>query len=450
MNADQLLARHNGNTPRYTSFPTAPHFEPVADDVIYSGWLSELPAADPISLYVHVPFCRRLCRFCGCHTSVVHHDGPLISYAESLTREIELAASRIPHRARASHIHWGGGTPTAMPPDRIKALMRSLRTAFDFTADAEVAFEIDPVTLTLEQVDALGAAGLTRASIGLQDLDPQVQLAIGRPQSFAITQQAIEWLRSAGARSINLDLLYGLPFQTEESVIRTAAAALELAPDRLSVFGYAHVPWMKKHQNLLPESELPGPMARFRQRDAIDRYLRDAGYDPIGFDHYAKPGDSLAEAARLGRLRRNFQGYTDDAAETLIGFGASAIGSLPQGYAGNLTAVPAYRDAVRRGVLPVARLKVLTAEDRLRRDVIFRIMCDMEADLPVIAARHEAGAALLADASSSLDDLADDGIIEWNGSRLRVTEMGRPFVRHVAACFDPYLSKGTAQHSASV
>jgi oxygen-independent coproporphyrinogen-3 oxidase len=284
----------------------------------------------------------------------------------------------------------------------------------------------------------------------LQDLDPKVQEVIGRPQTFEITKQACDGLRAAGARSINLDLLYGLPLQTTESVIRTAQKALELSPDRLSVFGYAHVPWMKKHQTLLSESDLPDGGERFQQRMAIDRTLRAAGYVAIGLDHYAKPTDSMAHALENGRLRRNFQGYTDDHAETLIGFGASSIGSLPQGYVANVGGVPAYRKALQQHKLPITRICPVSDEDRLRREVIFRIMCDLKADLPKIAAEFTADADLIADADSALQALAADGIVEWNGAQLRVTETGRPFMRHVAACFDQYFAQGTARHSKSV
>ena len=450
MNEFQLLARYPGNTPRYTSFPTAPHFEAAQGGQLYESWLAALPADAPISVYFHVPFCRRLCRFCGCHTSVVHHDAPMLTYTSHMMREIELVAANIPHRVPVSHVHWGGGTPTALPPECIEDLMAQLRTHFNVLPDAEIAFEIDPVTLTADQIATLRKIGLTRASVGLQDLDPKVQQAIGRPQSFEITQKAIDDLRAAGARSINLDLLYGLPFQTEDSVIRTAQGALDLAPDRLSVFGYAHVPWMKKHQNLLPQADLPGSEERFKQRAAIDRSLREAGYVAIGLDHYAKPQDSLAQAMSQGRLRRNFQGYTDDNAESLIGFGASSIGSLPQGYVANITSVPAYSAAIHRGELPIARIRGLLGEDRLRREVIFRIMCDLEADLPAVAARFESDAGLLADAHAALAELAGDGIVEWDGQRVRVTETGRPFMRHVAACFDPYFKQGVARHSSSV
>ena len=450
MDQELLLARYSANTPRYTSFPTAPHFRAAEDDALYAAWLAALPADQPLSVYFHVPFCRRLCRFCGCHTSVVHHDAPLLAYTNMLLQEIALVAGKIGRRLPVSHVHWGGGTPTALPPECIRLVMETLHEHFNLTSNAEIAFEIDPVTLTQEQVNALAHVGLTRASIGLQDLDPKVQKAIGRPQSFEITQDACDKLRAAGARSVNLDLLYGLPFQTTESVVRTAQKALELSPDRLSVFGYAHVPWMKKHQNLLPEADLPDGRERFAQRQAIDGALRDAGYIAIGLDHYAKPEDSMAKALPLGRLRRNFQGYTDDNAETLIGFGASSIGSLPGGYVANVGNVPAYRQAIEHKHLPIARICPVSEDDRLRREVIFRIMCDLQADLPQIAARFGADPAGLEDAAPGLEKLAGDGVIEWNGRQIRITEQGRPFMRHVAACFDPYFAQGTARHSKSV
>ncbi|MGE4481023.1 oxygen-independent coproporphyrinogen III oxidase [Acidocella sp.] len=438
-----LIARYDGRVPRYTSYPTAPHFHAGIDGRDYARWLAAVAPAAELSLYLHVPFCDRLCLYCGCHTSVAHHERPKRHYARALASEIELLADTLGRRARVSQVHWGGGTPTALPDDCLSGLMDMLRARFEVTAEAEIAIEIDPAALQPEKLRALALMGVNRASLGVQDFDEDVQKAIGRMQSFEQTRDAAEGLRELGVTSLNLDLIYGLPHQTEESVARTARMALELAPDRAAVFGYAHVPWMKKHQNLIPEAALPVGVARLRQEAAIRAVLeQEGGMVPVGLDHYARPEDEMAKAAKAGALQRGFQGYTTDAAPVLIGLGASAIGALPQGYVQNQPSIPAYEDMLAQGRFPVTRGVALDHEDRLRRAVIERIMCDLAVDLPAMARAFGVGeAALLADAAP-LAGFADDGLVEWDGARLSVTERGRPFVRNVAALFDAYLRKG--------
>ncbi|GAN80157.1 coproporphyrinogen III oxidase [Acidocella aminolytica 101 = DSM 11237] len=435
-----LIARYDGRVPRYTSYPTAPHFHDGIGVGEYAHWLAALPPDAAISLYLHVPFCDRLCLYCGCHTTVVHHDRPKRNYAQALAREIGLVADRLGRRARVSQIHWGGGTPTSLPDDCLDALMELIRVRFDVAPDAEIAIEIDPASLPPGKLEALAQMGVTRASLGVQDFDETVQKAIGRMQSFDETRDAAEGLRRLGVASVNLDLIYGLPHQTEESVTRTARLALELAPDRAAVFGYAHVPWMKKHQKLMPEAALPMGLARLRQEATIRGVLaEEGGMVPVGLDHYAHPADAMANAAHTGALQRGFQGYTTDAASVLIGLGASAIGALPEGYVQNLPSIPAYEASLAQGRLPVARGVALSHEDRLRRAVIERIMCDLAVDLPAMAQTFGAQAAPLLAAAAPLSGFESDGLVEWNGARLRVTERGRPFVRNVAALFDAYL-----------
>jgi oxygen-independent coproporphyrinogen-3 oxidase len=318
--------------------------------------------------------------------------------------------------------------------------MGLIRSLFSVGPAAEVAIELDPAALDEERAAALGQMRITRASLGVQDFDDAVQAAIGRPQSFEATRDAAAAARAAGARSLNLDLIYGLPHQSVASVERTAALALELAPDRISVFGYAHVPWMKRHQALIAEAALPGPGARFAQMLAIGAVLRDGGFVPVGLDHYARPEDAMAKAAAAGRLRRNFQGYTTDDSETLIGIGASAIGALAQGYAQNAAGVPAYTAAIHEGRFAVERGVALSLEDRMRRAVIERIMCDMAVDLPGEAAAWGMEAAPLLEAAAGLGRFVRDGLARWDGARLEVTAPGRPFLRNVAALFDAYLA----------
>lgn len=440
MTDEDLISRYDGRAPRYTSYPTAPHFTPAVGAQVYADWLGALKPETPLSLYLHVPFCDRLCFYCGCNTSVVRLDSSRRAYAALLEREIALVAAYIGRRARVTHIHWGGGTPTSLPGDRLVAIMARIRALFDVAPDAEVAIELDPTTLPPDRREALATMGVTRISLGVQDLEPAVQEAIGRKQSYEQTADCAAAARALGVHSLNLDLIYGLPLQTVESVTRTARRALELGADRVAVFGYAHVPWMKKNQAVIAEESLPGAPERFAQQKAIHRVLiEEGGYVPIGLDHYAKPNDAMAIAAQERSLKRGFQGYTTDGAPALIGFGASAIGALPQGYVQNATSAAAYGRLIESGGLATSRGIALHAEDRLRRDVIERLMCDLEVDVVDVAREHGADpTALIADARG-LARFVEDGLATWDGHRVEVTEKGRPFVRSVAVLFDAYI-----------
>ncbi|MDE2458080.1 MAG: oxygen-independent coproporphyrinogen III oxidase [Rhodospirillales bacterium] len=441
-----LITRYGGRLPRYTSYPTAPHFHEGVGAGEYAAWLAALPPDAEISLYLHVPFCDRLCLYCGCHTSVARQERPKRAYARALAREIGLVAEALGRRAPVSHVHWGGGTPTALPDGCLAGLMDIIHARFAVAADAEIAIELDPAALPPAKLAALAEIGLTRASLGVQDFDETVQKAIGRMQSFEETRAAAEGLRRLGVGSLNLDLIYGLPYQTEESVARTARLALELAPDRAAVFGYAHVPWMKKHQALLPEAALPEAPQRLRQEAAIRAVLeREGGMVPVGLDHYALPGDPMTQAVKAGALQRGFQGYTTDRAPVLIGLGASAIGTMPQGYVQNQPGIPAYEASIAQGRLPVARGLELSGEDRLRRAVIERIMCDLAVDLPAMASAFGARPEALLAGTAQLRGFLADGLVEWDGTRLSITPRGRPFMRNVAALFDAYLDRPSTQ-----
>lgn len=454
MSITALIEKYDTRVPRYTSYPTAPHFSLAVDAAAYGGWLAALPPEQPVSLYLHVPFCEQLCLYCGCNTGVVRQEGPRASYADAMAREIALVRAAIGQRLRVTHVHWGGGTPTALPARSLLALMTTLRDAFDIAQGAEVAVEIDPRHFPDDRLDALVDMGVNRVSLGVQDFSPRVQQAVRRIQCEALTRSVAERVRARGIGAVNVDLMYGLPYQTAESVADTARRAIGLAPDRLAVFGYAHVPWMKKHQSLLPEDALPGPAERFAQRGETERVLTAAGYVAIGLDHFAAPTDSLAQAAGAQALNRNFQGYTVDDAPTLIGFGASAIGRLPQGYAQNHTKVGAYLAAIGRGELPIARGIAVTADDILRRDIIERIMCDLHVDLAERAATHGQDAAPLLRDASLLAPMEADGLVCRTGARIAITEAGRPFVRSVAAAFDTYLARtqaeGAARHARAI
>lgn len=447
----RYLSRYDRPVPRYTSYPTAPHFSSAVDGATYEAWLAALPPG-LLSLYLHVPFCDTLCWFCGCHTTIVRRHEPVAAYVELLLREAELLAERLPERTVArravGHLHFGGGSPTILTPDEIRAVGARLWSAFERAPGAEVAVEIDPRDLAPDVIEAFAEIGVNRASIGLQDVNEEVQRAINRIQPMDETAAVVEQLRAAGVGGINVDLMYGLPYQTVERVIASVEAALTLAPDRLALFGYAHVPHMKRHQQLIPEAALPDGPARFAQAEAAAQRLIAAGYRRIGLDHFARPGDSLTQAEAAGRLHRNFQGYTTDSAPALLGLGASAIGRLPQGFVQNVIGVPGYRRAILAGRLPVVRGIAFSEDDRLRARLIERLMCDLALDLDAYAEGD--GADAFAEELAVLAPLAADGLVEIEDARLRVTEAGRPFLRLVAAAFDAYLGRGGARHSQAV
>ena len=447
----EILARYADRPlPRYTSYPTAPHFIAAVGAGTYRLWLEDVPPGSAASLYLHLPFCRSMCWYCGCHTTVTSRDEPIARYVAALHREIDLVAEALPGRITARHIHFGGGTPTLMQPTQFIALMDRLRTRFDIADDAEIAIEIDPRTLDKAMVDALAAGGVNRASLGVQSFDPVVQRAINRVQTFDETKVAVARLRAAGIAAINFDLIYGLPHQTVESCLDTAAQSLELEPDRFAVFGYAHVPTFKLHQRKIQQSALPDGAKRHAQAEAIAGVLVGADYRRIGLDHYARPGDTLAAASDNGALHRNFQGYTTDACETLLGFGASSIGRLPQGYVQNALLIGTYQQRIAAGELAVGKIRAFAAEDRLRAAVIERIMCDYRVDLDEVCGRFGADPDELLASAEGLDVLSHDGIVRRERKVLTIADDARPLVRLLAAAFDQYLGQAPAHHSRAV
>jgi oxygen-independent coproporphyrinogen-3 oxidase len=450
MRADLAASYGEERLPRYTSYPTAPHFSPAVGAGSYAKWLAELPATLSASLYLHVPFCRKMCWYCGCHTQVVRRDELIAAYQRTLRNEIDLVAQTIGRRIKVEHIHFGGGTPTIMAPEALTELMAAIRHAFFVLPEAEIAIEIDPRTLTSDMVEALGLAGVNRASLGVQSFDPGVQVAINRVQSFEQTAHATRELRRAGIKGVNFDLIYGLPHQSIASCIDTVRRCLELAPERFSVFGYAHVPSFKQHQRKINEAYLPDSAARHDQACAIANALKEAGYVQIGLDHFALPDDPMARAFQEQKLRRNFQGYTTDGSEVLLGFGASAIGHLPQGYVQNEVQVPAYSKAIAEGRLATVKGYGLTDDDRLRADIIERIMCDFGADLGEICARHGSESDAMLKSAPRLESLISDGVISLDGDRLEVANDSRFLVRSVAAAFDAHLDAAKHRHSRAV
>ncbi len=435
------------NVPRYTSYPTAPHFSGAIGPDHYESWLAELPADATLSLYLHVPFCTELCAYCGCNTKATRKREPVEAYAGRLLEEIALVGGFSNHKV--THLHWGGGTPSILGPRWLEEIAESLAGHFDLSSLREHAIELDPRHLDRGLIRTLASIGVTRASLGVQDVSPRIQHAIGRIQPFEMVELGVERLHAAGIENINIDLMYGLPGQTERDVVRSAALAASLNPQRIALFGYAHVPWFKPNQKLIGEAVLPGLAERLAQaRDAADA-LNWLGYRSIGLDHFADPDDDLAVAAREGRLRRNFQGYTTDSADALLGFGASAIGRLPQGFVQNASDVAGYSRAIAAGRPAVVKGRALAPDDRLRGEIIERLMCDLVVNVDAIAAKH--GSAERFDAEfETLAPLAEEGLVAISGRTISVTEEGRPFLRLAASAFDAYLAASEAKHSKAV
>ncbi|WP_377275107.1 oxygen-independent coproporphyrinogen III oxidase [Rhizobium sp. R86522] len=447
---NSLLAKYSGAVPRYTSYPTAPHFHEGIDCGKYAQWLQAITGQERISLYIHVPYCDRLCWFCACHTKQTLKYEPIAIYLESLKKEIAAVGALVSRDAAVTAVHFGGGSPTMVRPDDMIDLMAALRSAFTFAEDVEISVEMDPNDLDEPRYDALAAIGMTRASLGVQDFHPEVQKAINRIQTFEHTKSVVEAVRARGVHSVNCDILYGLPHQTEATVAETVKDILSLAPDRIALFGYAHVPWMKKHQTMIKDEILPGLDERFAQMNLAASMLVAAGYEPIGIDHFALPDDRMAIAAREGRLRRNFQGYTDDAAEALIGLGASSIGQLPQGYVQNMPATGEYQRMADAGGLAAVRGIEVSEDDRLRRRVIEEIMCRFAMSFSEL--RQEFGDAVdaIAAEAKSFALSNQDRICLIEGDRFVITDAGRPFARTIAAVFDSYLANGKGRHSIAV
>jgi oxygen-independent coproporphyrinogen III oxidase len=445
MSMDPSLRPYAEETaPRYTSYPTAPHFHAGVNGATVGDWLAGLAPDARLGLYLHVPFCKDICWYCGCHTVASRRDGPVAAYGETLVAEIDLIAAATQARG-VDFIQWGGGTPNRLPPDTFAMIAARLAQRFDLSCVDEHSVECDPRTLTQAHAGALAKAGVTRASLGLQDANAHVQEAIGRVQPLAQVEAAVRLLRKYGIGRLNLDLMYGLPEQSVADAVRSAEIAADLDPDRLAAFGYAHVPWFKTRQRLIDEAKLPGADIRFDQAEAIRETLESRGYVTIGFDHYAKPGDAMTDAAEAGALGRSFQGYTGETTDALIGFGASSISTYPNGYAQNTPDLKAYARAIASGELAHVRGIALSADDRTRRDVIERLLCDFTVDLTGFG-----GWDAFPEAAAQLLRLQAGGLIETVGARVTITQRGQPFARLAAQAFDAYRAAGAARHSRAV
>jgi len=450
----ELVRKYNVPGPRYTSYPTAPQF---SENVDRDALLAEIAddnrdSSRPLSLYVHLPFCETLCWYCGCNTVITRRLASAAEYVDLLCKELALTEPFLNLERPVTQLHFGGGTPTFLPPAEIDRLGRALHSVFKFAPDAEISVEIDPRRLTREHVEAFRRLGCNRASLGVQDTNQAVQLAIHRWQPLAQTQQAITWLREAGYQSVSVDLIYGLPLQTPESFEQTLAEVIALKPDRLAIFSYAHVPWLKPAQKIFSDrNQLPTTEAKLAMLNAAARALPAAGYLHIGMDHFARPDDELAVAHAEGTLYRNFQGYTTHAGASLYGLGMSSISQTGGSFRQNYKELPAYTEALQAGRLPLERGFLLDEEDKRRRAVIMDIMCRNHVDFADLSKRLGVDvAALYATEIASLDDLEADGLVKRQPASLEITPLGELFRRIVAMRFDAYLDKGPRKFSKTV
>ncbi|WP_037371085.1 oxygen-independent coproporphyrinogen III oxidase [Salipiger mucosus] len=442
------LGLFDAKVPRYTSYPTAPHFSGAVGPEDFRSWIESVPEDGTISLYLHVPFCRRLCWFCACRTQGTATLGPVESYVETLKSELDLLRAHLPRGVKLSRLHWGGGTPTLLTPDLMRALIDKISEVADFAEDAEFSVEIDPNEIDGARLDVLKAGGMNRASIGVQDFDEGIQRTIGRLQGYDVTRRAVEMIRERGVSSLNADILYGLPDQTRARITESVQKLLSLNPDRVALYGYAHVPWMAKRQQMIPSDRLPTPDERLDLFETARRLFAWDGYAEIGIDHFAAPHDGLTVAQKTGRLRRNFQGYTDDTSDVLIGVGASAISKFPQGYAQNAPATSAHTGRIREGSFSTARGHVLTEEDRLRGRMIEMLMCDFRIRSAELVARHGIAADELQRRFAEMN-AAFDGLLEVSEEGLFVPQDARPLTRMIARHLDAY-ELSVAGHSSAI
>jgi oxygen-independent coproporphyrinogen III oxidase len=436
-----LAAELRREGPRYTSYPSVPFWHPEPSDSAYRDALAALASRphEPVAVYVHLPFCLTRCTYCGCHAVVNRAPAAPDRYLDHVAVEIERVATRAGPR-QITQLHWGGGTPNYLTGDQLRRLAGLFCGAFTLAPDAEVSIEMDPRAAHPGQAWVLRELGFNRVSLGVQDLDPAVQEAIGRRQSEAQTVRLLQECRAAGFASVNVDLVYGLPGQTPGTLERTIARVIDLSPDRLALFGYAHVPHLRPNQRAIDASTLPGPAERLGAFHDLVGHLTTAGYEWIGLDHFARPADPLAVAARERRLQRTFMGYTERAAPHLLGFGASSIGRVAGRFVQNEPALRAYGERLAAGALPVVRGLSPDADDLLRGAVIEHVMCNLEVPWELTRARF--GIAVneaLPDEVARLDALEEAGLVELNPQGVRVSAAGRYFLRNVAMTFDRHL-----------
>lgn len=444
--SSELLHKYCKAGPRYTSYPTAPYFHESFGPAEWENTLRTTPSPERgISLYAHIPFCDTLCYYCGCNMIATKDYSKAADYLQVLFKEIDHVAALTDPARKVHQLHWGGGTPTYLKPDDMRRLYAHMASRFSMAPDAEIGCEMDPRELTRDHIRALRECGFNRLSLGVQDLEGQVQHAVNRVQPEALIREVYGWIREEGFDSVNFDLMIGLPHQTPDSFARTLDKVIAMNPDRFAVFNYAHVPWMKKHQKLIVEETLPQIDARLALQKLTLEKLTDAGYVYVGMDHFAKPDDELVKAQQNKTLYRNFQGYTTHKDCDILAFGASAISQTDEIYAQNVKVLSEYRTLVEAGKLPIERGLKITQEDKLRRDAITQIMCDLELDKASFGQQWNIDFdRYFADALNDLQDMQNDGLVVLEPGKVRVTEAGRVFLRNIAMAFDAYLHQQSA------
>lgn len=442
-NINALLDKYNYSVPRYTSFPPATHFTQDISQDDYADLLGGLPASKAVSLYVHIPFCHELCLYCGCNTKILNNYSPVESYIKLLLSEIALVGGATTNKLPVNLLHFGGGSPNYLKPHDLKKIINKISEFFDVSSQTQIDIESDPRYLDDKMINCFADIGVTRVSLGVQDFNHEVQTAINRIQPFSQVEKCVKNLHNHGINKINFDLIIGLPNQSIETVTQTAELAASLSPNRLAVFPYAHVPWMKKHQKLLEKYPMADGLERFLMNEAVDQVLTSNNYKAIGTDHYARNDDSLAIAQSQGRLKRNFQGYTTDISEAIIGFGHSSISSFKTAYAQNTLDPVAYRSDINDGKFPVQRGCTLSDNDQIISRLIEGLMCNFEVDLGNYKD-------VLGNSLNSLKTLEKDGLIVISGMHLKITDTGKPFTRIVASCFDPYFERQENQHAKAI
>lgn len=435
------------NVPRYTSYPAANHFDATQGQTHQGAWLSAIPDGATVSLYVHIPFCKRLCWFCACRTQGTKSLRPVEAYVENLLEELKMVRRKLRRNVTLNRLHLGGGTPTILRPATMKRLLDSIFEAFGTADGFEFSVEIDPTEASDDLLNTLAASGMNRASIGVQDFDPRVQEAIGRPQTFEQTAHVVSVLRAAGVESLNMDLLYGLPHQTRRGMGETLQQVLSLQPDRLALYGYAHVPWMSKRQVMIDAEALPDGEERYALSELAKDVLVADGFAVIGIDHFARPDDGLATAQRAGSLRRNFQGYTDDTSEVLIGLGASSISKFPQGYAQNAAGTSAYVKHILNGDLAAMRGYAMTPQDVVNARMIEALMCYFELDEDALVQQFPGKGRYITQGMQKLKMRFPDHFDHVDG-KLRIKHHARPLVRIFANALDTFASNAKSHSSA--
>lgn len=438
----ELLRKYDRPGPRYTSYPTAVEFHGGVGETDYKAKLEQADGHpdEPLSLYMHLPFCHERCTFCGCHVVITKRRERATEYLGHLQREIDLVGRNLPHRRRIAQYHWGGGTPTYYSPGEMRQLHQTVLDRFEILPEAEVAIEVDPRVTTREHVDVLREFGFNRLSMGVQDFTPEVQAIINRYQGEKSSRELFAYCRDRGFSSINIDLIYGLPLQTPETFAQTLDSVIEMRPDRVAMYSFAFVPWKSKQQNIMTEEMLPPPELKVELYLLGLRKFTEAGYHQIGMDHFALPDDELALAVQNHTLHRNFMGYTTKPASDTIAFGVSGIGDLQGAYVQNLKGNDEYYRAIREGRLPVFRGILLSRDDTIRRHVITQIMCNFHLDTHEVERRFDLDfASYFAAELKELEEPERMGFVRVSEEAIEVTPLGRVFIRNVAMSFDQYL-----------